>query len=109
MTEPKIEKDILENPFFKKVLPSVGEDNRTREDVQKKYMKLFPPRFYTIRKRLGLIVTVRKVGFALTKLCDAGLVKKNLVWCTSELSDSETFVYQLSNKGRSVLLGKNRK
>lgn len=109
MTESKIGKDILENPFFKKVLRSVGEDNRTAEDVQKKYIMFFPPRFYTIRKRLGLTVTVRKVKFALTKLCDAGLVKKNLVWRTSELSDSETFVYQLSNKGRSVLLGKNRK
>lgn len=102
------EKNVLENPFFNKVLRSVRENNRTAEEVHKKYVDLFPPRFYGIRKRLGLSVSVKQVEFALSQLSEVGLVKKTLTWYTDRPLDCETVVYCISNKGRLVLLGKKK-
>lgn len=103
------EKKVIEDPFLNKVLRCVKENNRTAEEIRKKYIELFPPSFHRIRERLGVSVSVRSIEIALGRLTSANLVKRALTLYTDRPLKRETAVYCLSNKGRSVLLGSNRK
>lgn len=102
------EVNILDDTFLKNVLRCVKESKRTGEEIWHLYNKVYPPPWYRLDKRHGPSVQLREVESALTRLTEGGYLQKELTWFTDHALEKETFVYRLSNAGRSALISKKK-
>ena len=101
------EKDITDERFVFRLLTCVQEQQQTEEELRSRYVRMYPPSFLT-RSIIGYI-SQEKISHALQILYSEGLVRRQLTRYTDRVLKKDTFVYCLSDKGRTSLLAKKKK
>ena len=94
--------NCLEDRFVHHILLCIDERKLTVDEIHKKYLQLYPPRFDFIKKILPPVPLI-KVRSAVKVLLEEEYITKELTRFTDQPLDRDTEIYFISQHGREAV------